>query len=646
MPEHFITDQPAQEETACEEQPADAARTADQAADEAETEKTGDSVLKEDALSPQQEEPAVDIMHPEDALDPIQLEQLPPPMQEACTKAGWNRLMPVQSAALPYLMDGRDIMIQSRTGSGKTGTYLLPLVMALRAEKKHPQALVLVPTRELALQVAHEAEVLFEGTGIAAAALYGGVGYQKQLTRLREGAQLVIGTPGRVLDHLLRHSLTLEHLRALVFDEADRMLSIGFYPDMKEVQRYLPKKRIYTSLLSATFPQYVLNLAAEFMLSPCMLSLSQKQVYAASVEHCFTRVDRMDKDRALVRLIETENPASAIIFCNTKADVHYVTGVLQGFGYNADELSADLAQAKREEVMRRIREGKTRLLVATDVAARGIDIPDLSHVFLYSPPEDHESYIHRSGRTGRANAAGTVISLVDIMEYLELERIASHYNLSLHEIPNPTDEDVAKVVSSRLLAIMEASYRRLKPLEKTRLRRYTAFAKELANLSLEDENEGAGINLLAMLLDACHHNTLDDIRLPRTASPKKEARNGRRDGRTQESDGSAAADPAGQQAKKRRRRKKRRDDRAQQDAAVPAMTDSGTDAAADSAAAAGAAADLPGHNGPDGQMPSDSPAPRKKTGRRRSRRSPNKGQDVQNAQDEQSEQGDPDIIPF
>ncbi len=645
MPEHLISDQPGQEDTSCEDQHPKTIQTTEQD-DTRCTDSPAQAFNTEghaagDAACAEKEEQTLDIMHPEDALDPIQLEQLPPPMQEACTKAGWNKLMPVQSAALPYLMDGRDIMIQSRTGSGKTGTYLLPLVMALRAEKKHPQALVLVPTRELALQVAHEAEVLFEGTGIVAAALYGGVGYQKQLTQLREGAQLVIGTPGRVLDHLLRHSLTLEHLRALVFDEADRMLSIGFYPDMKEVQRYLPKKRIYTSLLSATFPQYVLNLAAEFMLSPCMLSLSQKQVYAASVEHCFTRVDRMDKDRALVRLIETENPASAIIFCNTKADVHYVTGVLQGFGYNADELSADLTQSKREEVMRRIREGKTRLLVATDVAARGIDIPDLSHVFLYSPPEDHESYIHRSGRTGRANAAGTVISLVDIMEYLELERIAAHYHLSLHEIPNPTDDDVAKVVSSRLLAIMEASYRRLKPLEKTRLRRYTAFARDLATLHLEDENEGAGINLLAMLLDACHHNTLDDIRLPRTASPKKEARNGRRDDRMQDND--AAADPAGQQSKKRRRRKKHRDDRSLQDAAAPVMAGAETDTAAGSAATEDPAA-MSGHEGADDQqMPSDSQAPRKKTGRRRSRRSPNKRQDSQIAQ---NEQGDPDNIPF
>lgn len=536
MPEHSQTD-PISDNQSSEpsltNQPQDVDKTAAMTPDEqagdpspAQEAAASSTPSAESAAPAEQDGTELDITHPDDALEPIQMDQLPPAMQEACARAGWTTLMPVQSTALPYLMDGRDIMIQSRTGSGKTGTYLLPLVPSLRPDKKVVQALVLVPTRELASQVTQEAEVLFAGTGITPAALYGGVGYQKQLKQLKEGAQLVIGTPGRVLDHLLRRTLSLDTLRALVFDEADRMLSIGFYPDMKEIQRYLPQKRIYTSLLSATFPPHVLNLAAEFMTTPAMLSLSQKQVYAAQVEHCFVRVSRMDKDRALIRLLEIENPASAIIFCNTKANVHYIAGVLQGFGYNADELSADLTQNKREEVMRKVKEGKTRLLVATDVAARGIDIHDLSHVFLYEPPEDSESYIHRSGRTGRANAAGTVISLVDIMEFMELERIAKLYHLSLHEIPNPTDEDVAKVVSSRLVTMLEARYRSLNALVKTRLLRYTELAKELASLSAEDANEGTGINLLAMLLDACHHNTLEDICLPKPSFSRKERRRG------------------------------------------------------------------------------------------------------------------------
>ncbi len=498
----------------------------------------------------------LEISHPDNALLPVSLEQLPPAMQAACARAGWTRLMPVQSLALPYLMDGRDIMIQSRTGSGKTGCYLLPLVPALRPDQAYTQALVLVPTRELALQVAEQARILFEGTSIRSAALYGGVGYGKQLEQLREGAHLVIGTPGRILDHILRHSLNLEHLRALVFDEADRMLSIGFYPDMKELQRYLPRKRIYTSLFSATYPPYVINLAHEFMTNPSLLSLSQKQVYVAEVQHFVCQVQPMDKDRALIRLIEMENPASAIIFCNTKANVHYVTGVLQGFGYNADELSADLSQSRREDVMRRVRENKVRFLVATDVAARGIDIPCLSHVFLYEPPEDHESYIHRAGRTGRANAAGTVISLCDIMQRMELDRIARHYGLHLQEMANPTDETVAEVVSSRLLTLLESRFRSLTSLEKVRTRRYSQLARTLATMPEEEESEGCGVSLLAMLLDAFHHNTLNALSLPkerqsRTERPEKASKSskqerrkneGRKDKKRQESARNASAD--------------------------------------------------------------------------------------------------------
>ncbi len=446
---------------------------------------------------------------PRDALPPTSLEVLPEAIRSACARAGWQTLMPVQSLALPYLLAGRDIMVQSRTGSGKTGCYLLPLLPSLDPELKAPQALVLAPTRELALQVEREAATIFDGTGIRTIAVYGGVGYKKQMDALRDGAQLVVGTPGRVLDHLLRRTLCLDRLRVLVFDEADRMLSIGFYPDMKEIQRYLPQRPLHTCLFSATYPPHVLRLAQEFMTDASMLSLSQKEVHVAAVQHLFCEVKPMDKDRALVRLLETENPASAIIFCNTKANVHYLTGVLQGFGYNADELSADISQARRESVLEKVRQGRLSYLVATDVAARGIDIPQLSHVFLYEPPEDHESYIHRAGRTGRAGAAGTVISLVDVMQRMELDRIARHYSIALTPLPLPTDEDVAQIVGARLTALLEARFRTLTGLERMRVSRYGRLAAELAN-----EEEEDNLLLLAMLLDASHQESLRESRFP------------------------------------------------------------------------------------------------------------------------------------
>jgi ATP-dependent RNA helicase DeaD len=209
----------------------------------------------------------------------------------------------------------------------------------------------------------------------------------------------------------------------------------------------------------------------------------------------------MEKDRVLVRVLEVVNPASAIIFCNTKANVHFVTAVLKGFGYDADELSADLTQSKREKVLEKLREGKVRFLVATDVAARGIDIPELSHVILYEPPEDRESYIHRAGRTGRAGATGEVISLVDIMQKLELERIAKHYKITMEHRTTPTDEDLAAVVGQRMTAMLEARLRAKTGLERERMKRFTPMLKSL----LADEE---ALPLVAQLLDELYQVTL------------------------------------------------------------------------------------------------------------------------------------------
>ena len=492
------------------------------------------------------------ITAPEHSLPPCALEELPEVMQQACARAGWTRLMPVQTHALPYLMAGRDLMVQSRTGSGKTGAYLLPLLSLLDPAEKKPQALILAPTRELASQVEHEAHLLFEGTGLAVTALYGGVGYGRQLEALREGVQVIVGTPGRVLDHLLRRTLSLDALRVLVFDEADRMLSIGFYPDMKEIQRYLPSHPMLAALFSATYPQHVLNLAGEFLREPEMLSLSQGHVHVATIQHFFVECGRMDKDRTLVRLMETENPTSAIIFCNTKSNVHYVTAVLKGFGYNADELSADLSQNRREDVLNRLREGRVRLLVATDVAARGIDIPALSHVFLYEPPEDRESYIHRAGRTGRAGAAGTVISLVDIMEKMELMRIASFYRIDVAPLANPTDEDVAVAVGQRETALLDARRRACTGLQLERVRRYLPLVKELAGSDDEDQ-----LLLLALLMDADYQRSLgmeQSLPRPRTATESGRSANRRGKGRDRAEGAEAGGEEKPRQKKRRRGR--------------------------------------------------------------------------------------------
>ena len=470
-------------------------------------------------------------------LGEICLEDLNPELKTACARAGWPSLVPVQARTIPYLLAGRDVMIQSRTGSGKTGAYLLPIIQKINLAKNVAQALVLVPTRELALQVYRDSQVLAEGTGLKTAVVYGGVGYGPQLEAFRSGAQLVVGTPGRILDHLLKNTLTLDHLRMLIFDEADRMLSMGFYPDMVKIRKYIPTGKIASSMFSATFPPQVIRLAGQFLREPELLSLSGNEVHIAESEHIYYVVPGMRKERSLVRIIEIENPASAIIFCNTKDTVHYLSVVLKRFGYDADELSSDLAQTAREKVMARVRRGALRFLVATDVAARGIDIPDLSHVFQYEPPEDPEAYIHRAGRTGRMGSSGVVISLVAEMERFKIQSIARFYTINMEERSLPGDEELERVVSERITALLEARLRGRDNIQIERMQRFKPLARNLA----QSEEELA---IITMLLDDYYQQSLhappvqpaaDDaeapgptVQRPKPQRPNKRPRPGKR----------------------------------------------------------------------------------------------------------------------
>jgi len=441
------------------------------------------------------------VVEPSDALPEVTLDALPQTMQEAAARVGWPELMSVQAKTIPYMQARRDLMIQSRTGSGKTGAFVLPILDIIDPSRPTCQALVLVPTRELAGQVAREAKIMAGDNSVRTAVVYGGVGYGPQLDAFRAGAHLVVGTPGRLLDHLLRNSLTLDNLEVLVFDEADRMMSMGFYPDMKAIQRHLPRHNISAYMFSATFPSHVLRLARQFLHDPGFLSLSRDRVNVAATENVYYVVPAMEKERCLVRIIEMENPSSAIIFCNTRVTVHFVTVVLQRFGYDADELSSDLTQAARERVMSRAKQGRLRFLVATDVAARGIDIQDLSHVILYEPPEDPEAYIHRIGRTGRAGASGRAISLVSKLELRELIHIGKRFDIDLQERQLPSDDDVAALVSERVTALLEARLRKRDKLQVERMQRFVPLAQSLSQAEQES-------GLITMLLDDYYQQTL------------------------------------------------------------------------------------------------------------------------------------------
>lgn len=433
----------------------------------------------------------------------INLVELPLDMQKAAGRANWSSLMPVQAQSIPYLLDRRDLMVQSRTGSGKTGSFLLPAIDRIDPAEASCQTLILTPTRELANQIADQARTLIGDMGIRVVTVYGGVPYRKQLSAFQQGAHLVVGTPGRILDHLRKDNLQLNKLRLLVFDEADRMLSVGFYQDMKMVLTYMPEVHVNTVMFSATFPPYVMRLANDFMDDPVSLSLSSDSVHVHAISHRRYDMDHMEKDHVLVNLIEIENPESALLFCNSRAKVNYVTQVLTRHGYDVDQLSGDLAQRARERVLGRIRTGKLRFLVATDVAARGIDISELSHVFQYEVPEDPEAYVHRSGRTGRAGATGTAIILVETMDKLRMSKIARTYKADIQTPPLPTSAQVTAVVTRRVEVALKQSKRQRSDTFNKALTQYEPMVEQMMM-------DGGGIRAMAMLLDDFYQLLLRD----------------------------------------------------------------------------------------------------------------------------------------
>ena len=387
-------------------------------------------------------------------------EALPDDVKQGVAELGWKEPMPVQALAIPAMQRGVDLIVQARTGSGKTGAFGLPIVCQVDASLPQPQALVMAPTRELANQIAKEITILGKHRGVRCLPIYGGVGYGAQLEGLKEGAHVIVGTPGRMLDHLGAGRLRFDAIKIVVFDEADELLSLGFWPDMKEIRSYLPDRRQNT-LFSATIPEKVLALSRAFLREPEFLSLVEGHASPSEIEHFYYVTTAQEKEANLRRILEYEDPESAIIFCNTKDDVRYVTSFLQRHGFDADQISGDLAQAAREKAMARIKAGELRILVATDVAARGIDISDLSHVIGYAAPENAEVYVHRTGRTGRAGKAGVAISLVSGLDIGNFRNLQKVNRIPIQERPLPSDEDIVERIRERLSVKVEQEIRHI-----------------------------------------------------------------------------------------------------------------------------------------------------------------------------------------
>ena len=438
----------------------------------------------------------VNIIEPKNKLPDYTFDMLPDEQKGILQKHGWTQLMPVQKKTIPYMLAARDMLVQSKTGSGKTGAYVLPLLQVIVRDHIYPQALILVPTRELCIQVEDEIEKLSEGTGIRSVAIFGGVSYEPQLKALRAGVHIIVATPGRLMDHVQRGNVDFLDIRDLILDEADEMLSMGFYPDMQKIRRYLPKA-ISCTMFSATIPQTVKSLAREFQRpSAEFLSLSYDKVIANNLEHYWYPCDVMDKDSMTIKVLEYYNPDSCMIFCNKKSDVSYLEQVLSGYGFKVGALSGDVAQAMREKTLNAFREKKLRILICTDVAARGIDVDHVTHVIVYDHPADHEVYVHRSGRTARAGRSGLCISLITPVEEIEIRQTAADFGINFIKKEIPSNEDIARRVSDRARTSLEQERRHFGGQKATeRISRMLPLVKDLANGPVEDQM------LLAYLVD-------------------------------------------------------------------------------------------------------------------------------------------------
>jgi ATP-dependent RNA helicase DeaD len=415
---------------------------------------------------------------------------------DAIYKKGFEEPSPIQALTIPVMLRNNiNIIAQAQTGTGKTAAFGLPLIEMINSSERSVQALIIVPTRELAIQVSEEIGSLKGNSGIQVIPVYGGQSIDQQLRRLKKGVHIVVGTPGRVIDHIKRKTLNLKDIEYLILDEADEMLNMGFVEDMEEIMSHTnPHKR--TLLFSATMPSRIKALASKYMGDYEFITVEKQQLTTSLTEQIYYEVKAGDKFEALCRIIDIEEDFYGLVFCRTKNDVDSVVSHLIDRGYDADAIHGDLSQGQREKTLDKFRKKKINVLVATDVAARGIDVNNLTHVINYSLPHDPESYVNRIGRTGRAGKQGTAITFITPSEYRKLmfiQRIAKT-DIKKSRVPNVKDIIKAKKkkINEDITAIDSEK------IDNT----YYNWAKKL----LDDNNS---TQILAKLLNYCFDDTLN-----------------------------------------------------------------------------------------------------------------------------------------
>jgi len=379
---------------------------------------------------------------------------LRPELVQAVTALGYTEPTPIQAGIIPVMLSGADVIGQAQTGTGKTAAFALPILQNLQAGHRHIQGLVLAPTRELALQVAEALVQYGQGLNVRVLAVYGGQPYGPQINQLKRGVDVVVGTPGRLLDLMKRDVLDLSGVSTVVLDEADEMLNMGFIEDVEAILAATPSER-QTALFSATLPARIRLLADRFMRQPQAVTIKRATLTLTATEQRYYLVNESDKLHALMNLLEVENASSALIFARTRAETARLANELSQRGFPAEAIHGDLDQNARERTLGRFRQGQVKVLVATDVAARGLDIDDISHVINYQLPDDAEVYVHRIGRTGRAGKTGIAISLFSPREKRRLREIEAFTRQPLTRAALPTADDIHHFREAQVLEQMK-----------------------------------------------------------------------------------------------------------------------------------------------------------------------------------------------
>ncbi len=414
---------------------------------------------------------------------------------QALQRKGFEEPTPIQEAVIPVLMNETcDIIGQAQTGTGKTAAFGIPLLEKLIPHAKHVQTLILTPTRELAMQVSQEINSMRGNKELSIYPVYGGQSIEMQLRQLRKGIDIVVGTPGRVIDHLERGTLKLDNISHMILDEADEMLNMGFIADVEKILSHTNRdKRVM--LFSATMPEAILNLAKNYMHDYKFLAMRKDQLTTSLANQIWFEVDDRDKFEALCRIIDAEKEIYGLIFCRTKNDTADLADRLINRGYDAEALHGDITQHQREKVLDKFKRKKLSLLVATDIAARGIDISNLTHVINFSLPQDPESYVHRIGRTGRAGKQGTAITFVTPEEYRKLATIKEFANTDIRKQKLPEAQEIIKIRKTRILEELAES-----------MKKDSKDFVEMAKLLVGKKN---ALDVVAGLLKHYHGKNLD-----------------------------------------------------------------------------------------------------------------------------------------